>query len=352
MIGGAKIVALGENSHGSAPIYKFKLRLIQYLVREMDFKVFALESPTVEADKINDYVIGGQGATDDVVRNLAYKSWQTEEMIDIIKWIKSYNETASSKVEFRGFDMQNGNLALQFVFDFSLKHDKKLEGEIENVKALYENNKKTEKDWVNLVEHIRIIQEYMSTRTATDYNDLDEAEFSKLNHYIDILSQSISLMHPSESIKSRDELMADNIEWINRNCGDCKIIVSADNDHIRKTNGKTGYFLNQAYGEEYLAFGMTFNKGTYSAYGPEEFYMVHPSYTGTYEYLFSKCKFDDFYFELRKINDIPLLTKSSGFRIIGSRPQETTQFAEMDLKSNFDIMVYFEHSTHTRYIMK
>lgn len=352
MVGKSRIVALGENSHGSAPIYKFKLRVIQYLVKEMGFTVFALESPTVEADKINDYVMGGQGTTNDILRNLAYKSWQTEEMMDIIMWIKSYNETASSKVEFRGFDMQNGILALQAVYDFSLRHDKKLKGEIENVKALYENNKKSDEDWVNLVEHIRLIHEYMSTRSVADYNNLEEAEFSNVNHYIEILAQSISLMNPSERIKNRDQLMADNIEWINQNCGDCKIIISADNDHIRKADGKTGFFLNQTYGEYYLALGMTFNRGTYSAYGPNEFYVVHPSYIGTYEYLFSKCMFDNFYIDLGVINDITLLAKSSGFRVIGSRPQETTQFAEMDLKSNFDIIAYFEFSAHTKYILK
>jgi len=352
MVGDAKMIALGENSHGSAPIYKFKLRLIEYLVKEKGFTVFALESPTVEADKINDYVMGVQGTTDDVLRNLAYKSWQTEEMMDIINWIKSYNETAKRKVEFRGFDMQNGNLALQFVYDFSLKHDEKILEEIENVKALYKNSKKTEKDWLNLSEYMSSITDYINSRKATDYSNIDDIEFSKLSHYSDILSQSISLMNPFENIKSRDEFMADNINWIDQNCGNCKVIISADNDHIRKNDGKTGYFLNQKYGKKFLAIGMTFNRGTYSAYDPKESYIVHPSYVGTFEYLFSKAKFNNYYIDLRTIDDIPLLEGSSGFRVIGSRPQETTQFIEMDLKSNFDIMVYFEFSAHTRYITK
>jgi hypothetical protein len=36
-----------------------------------------------------------------------------------------------------------------------------------------------------------------------------------------------------------------------------------------------------------------------------------------------------------------------GFRSIGSRPQETTQFADIYLQSHFDIIVFTTKSAHT-----
>ena len=126
-----------------------------------------------------------------------------------------------------------------------------------------------------------------------------------------------------------------------------KIIVSADNTHVTKATGKMGSFLKKWYGDKYIAFGFTYNLGTYSAYGPEKIYEVYPSYTGTYEYFFSKSKFKNFYLDLRKLHSIALLENVAGFRSIGSRPQLTTQFSLIDIKKHFDAIVYLEYSNHT-----
>ena len=113
-----------------------------------------------------------------------------------------------------------------------------------------------------------------------------------------------------------------------------------------------GEVLSKWYGEKYVAFGFTYNKGTYWAYGPKPYYQVHPSYVGTYEYFFAKSKYKNFILDLRNINDITLLNQSGGFRSIGSRPQETTQFAQINIKRHFDIIVYLENSLHTSQLKK
>jgi len=266
MIGNARIVALGENSHGSSTIYRFKLRMVKFLVEKKKFSIFALEMPAMEAGRINGYVLKDTGTVDNVLKDLTYPSWQTQEMVDIIQWIRSYNITTDKKVEFKGFDSQNSSRALQ---DRSGKEE------------------------------------------------------------------------------SRDQYMAENIEQLAEDNVGKKMILSADNTHVTKASGKMGDFLSRRYGKSYLAVGFTFNNGSYSAYGPKKYYDVHPSYAGTYEYLFSKSRFKNFLLDLRTINDIPILDRMAGFRSIGSRPQETTQFTEIEIKKNFDLIVYLDNSVHT-----
>ena len=43
MIGDARIVALGEASHGTAEFFQMKHRMLEYLVKKKGFTVFALE---------------------------------------------------------------------------------------------------------------------------------------------------------------------------------------------------------------------------------------------------------------------------------------------------------------------
>jgi erythromycin esterase len=345
IVGSASIVALGENSHGSAPIYKLKLRMIQYLVEKEGFSIFALEAPTVEADQVNEYVLSGRGQLNDVIKKLIYPSWQTQEMAGIIEWMKKYNQSAGKKIEFRGFDMQNGTAALHAMEGFAKVNDATLLADVTELNRLYSDTQSNPEKWKLIAQQADQISLYLESKKYTNVNPRD---FAPIKHYMTIFSQSLSSNNTSAKTKSRDECMAQNIAWLFKNSGEnTKIIVSADNTHITKASGKMGYFLKETFGDQYLTVGFTYNQGTYSAYGPAQFYEVHPSFAGTYEYYFSKAKFKNYFLDIKRINDIGFLNKPAGFRSIGSRPQETSQFTEINLKDHFDVIAYIENSTHT-----
>lgn len=350
IIGNSTIVALGENSHGSSSIYKLKLRMVKYMVESEGFSIFALESPTVEADKINEYVSFGKGTIEEVIKDLVYPSWQTQEMIDIIQWMKSYNQGAKKKIEFRGFDMQNGLSALKAVEGFAKRNDSTLTASLLELDKLYSEPTKDDQKWKLIVQKSDEISLYL---TSKKYSGADLKYFERIKHYMNIFLQSLSPYYKSEKVKTRDEYMAQNINWLVKNSGDgVKMILSADNTHITKASGKMGYFLKDWYGDKYLAFGFTYSKGSYAAYGPEKHYEVHPSFVGTYEYYFSKSKFKNYFLDIKSITNIDILNQPAGFRSIGSRPQETTQFTEINLKNHFDVIAYIENSLHTDNLIK
>src|SRR5262245_17273066 len=55
-----RVVGLGEATHGTREFFQFKHRMVEFLVREMNFNVFAIEANYSGCLKVNDYVTGGK----------------------------------------------------------------------------------------------------------------------------------------------------------------------------------------------------------------------------------------------------------------------------------------------------
>ncbi|HTY89198.1 MAG TPA: hypothetical protein VMB80_17255 [Candidatus Acidoferrum sp.] len=54
VIGPARIVALGEATHGTREFFQLKHRMLEFLVTEMGFNIFAMEATLPESFDIND----------------------------------------------------------------------------------------------------------------------------------------------------------------------------------------------------------------------------------------------------------------------------------------------------------
>ena len=338
-IDNATLVGLGENSHGSASIFKTKLQILKYLITKMNFTVFALEMPVAEANLIDQYIQGKQLSKNQITQNLVYKSWQNKEMLEIIEWLRTYNQTASKKVHFYGFDMQYADKrALDELILYSLQNNKDLYRFLVSFKKDLKKAIKENSNWDLILKKANKINQYLHNSPAL------------MQHYGNLLLQTISSYYKYKGVKSRDWYMSQNLKWlINSLPKDTKIVLSADNTHLTKTGESMGYYLKNTYQNKYLAFGFTYGSGTYSAVQPDGVYKVHASYPGTYEFLFSKCKTPNFYIDIRN-TEIAYLKEKNDFRLIGSRPQEHTQFATHDLKAHFDIIVYLATSKHTEFI--
>ena len=61
MIGDARVVALGEATHGTREFFLMKHRVLEFLVKELDFNLFAIEATWPEANRVNEYVHTGEG---------------------------------------------------------------------------------------------------------------------------------------------------------------------------------------------------------------------------------------------------------------------------------------------------
>ena len=118
MIGDARIVALGEATHGTREFFQLKHRMLEFLATEMGFTIFSIEANMPEAYRINDYVLTGAGDPAELLRGMYFWTWDTEEVLELIRWMRRYNEAGKGKLEFTGFDMQTPTVAMRIVQDF------------------------------------------------------------------------------------------------------------------------------------------------------------------------------------------------------------------------------------------
>ena len=117
LVGDARIVALGENTHGARDFFEMKARILRFLVEEMGFNTFAIEATWPEARRIDHYVRTGEGDPERLLSGLYFWTWNTESVLEMIEWMREHNQ-AGGDVGFHGFDMQYPGMALHNVREY------------------------------------------------------------------------------------------------------------------------------------------------------------------------------------------------------------------------------------------
>ena len=104
----ATLVGLGEASHGTAEIFQMKHRIFKYLAKEHGFKTFFLEGHIGASYRINEYIKGGKGDPTELVKNIGFWTWSTQEVLALVHWMRQYNKglPAEEQLSFIGVDIQ------------------------------------------------------------------------------------------------------------------------------------------------------------------------------------------------------------------------------------------------------
>lgn len=102
-----RVVALGEASHGTSEFFLLKHRLVRYLVEELGFRHFAMETPPRVAEVLDRFIQGGDAAPERVL----YWPWATAEYMRLLEWMREYNAgaPAGERIRFHGIDPQEGD---------------------------------------------------------------------------------------------------------------------------------------------------------------------------------------------------------------------------------------------------
>jgi erythromycin esterase-like protein len=123
MIGDARIVSLGESTHGSKEIFQMKHRLVEFLATEMGFTIFSIEASMPESYRVNEYVLHGRGDPRKLIRGMYFWTWSTNEVLAMVEWMRAFNAAGKGPIHFTGFDMQTPDVAARIVTEFVRKVD-------------------------------------------------------------------------------------------------------------------------------------------------------------------------------------------------------------------------------------
>ena len=261
-----------------------KHRLVQYLVEEMGYRAFVMEINADGALSVNDYILNGQGTIEDALTGLGYNVYQTEEVRDMLQWMKEYNDNADneSKIKFYGMDCRTYYYLLKYIDEYAAAIDKDIKKEIrDNLKEIYsypdgDYNGREYKEICegadNAIDLVKSKAGYCSS------NNLKE-EYDSLLYTLHQLKSSMEYYGVKyakgdgtmKTIETRDRIMAENISYIydyELEKGNDKVIVWAHNLHIGSSQydwDSLGWNLKKVYGEEYYALGFEFLKGKFSS---------------------------------------------------------------------------------------
>jgi erythromycin esterase-like protein len=123
IVGDARIVSLGEATHGTREFFQLKHRMLEFLATQMGFTIFSIEANMPEAYRLNDFVLNGNGDPLKLISGMYFWTWNTQEVLDMVLWMREFNKSGKGRVEFTGFDMQTPNVANEIVRDFVAKAD-------------------------------------------------------------------------------------------------------------------------------------------------------------------------------------------------------------------------------------
>jgi erythromycin esterase len=270
VVGSARIVALGEATHGTREFFQFKHRMLEFLVSQMGFNLFAIEASEPDALAIDDYVLTGKGDPAAILENLGFWTWNTEEVLDMIRWMRAWNEDPAHdrKVRFYGFDMQNPAAARTRLRSWLTANAPGALPLLEKTAPLgIRGPKKLTAD-----ETKDVRAAISGLASSVDEAMPHDSEWQNARHLVDLLQQGLSLMTADDTSSVRDGAMADNIRWIlDHESPRSKMVVWAHNGHVSAEHlpfaagGTMGAHLRKVYGDNLLIIGFVFNRGSFRA---------------------------------------------------------------------------------------
>ncbi|MFH1024781.1 MAG: erythromycin esterase family protein [Planctomycetota bacterium] len=280
-----RIVGLGEETHGTSEFFRFKHRLLEFLVREMGFRVLVMEAGYAACQGVNDYVAGRTDDGAGALAGLGFAGLNTKEIQAMLDWVRAYNAGVGEgrKVEFAGIDIQRNDAGKEKLLAFLRRVAPERVVETE---AFFGVNLE-ELNMAATSPHERKFRDAMEKIAGlkTRYNDLigflesngtrltektSPAEFGRMREYARVIVQYLDAYGRSDGSldAARDRHMADNFRrLVEREPAGTRFVLWAHNGHVSvSAGGALGGRLRQWYGNAYYALGFSFNHGAFQAH--------------------------------------------------------------------------------------
>ncbi|HZZ38307.1 MAG TPA: erythromycin esterase family protein, partial [Acidobacteriaceae bacterium] len=118
-VGDSRIVALGEATFGVREFFEIKHRLLEFLVKEKGFTIFAIDANFLDANKLDNYVRAGEGNPQEMLNGMLWP-WNTQEALDVVEWMREYNSAPGDHptLRFASFGIPPASLVIPRVVEY------------------------------------------------------------------------------------------------------------------------------------------------------------------------------------------------------------------------------------------
>ncbi|RIV35892.1 erythromycin esterase family protein [Micromonospora radicis] len=127
----ARVVMIGEATHGSYDYYRIREQLTRRLIAECGFDFVAVEGDWPDCDRVHRSVVGApDGAAQPQVALERFERWPTwmwanAEVARFCRWLREWNleQAEASRVGFHGLDVYSLWESMQAIFDYLGEED-------------------------------------------------------------------------------------------------------------------------------------------------------------------------------------------------------------------------------------
>ena len=303
LVGDARLVLIGEASHGTHDFYHERAQITERLIKEKGFAAVAVEADWPDAYRVNRFVRGMSGDVYAIealadFRRFPTWMWRNTDVVEFIEWLRAYNDElppTATKSGFYGLDLYSLRASMEAVLSYLEKVDPDTAKQARIRYACFDHfgedtqvygfvtgtglAKSCEEEVISqLVELQRQAMEYAQRDGRLAEDEFFYAEQNaRLVKNAEAYYRSMFLEKVS-SWNLRDRHMAETLDslitHLDRQGGRTKIVVWAHNSHVgdaratemgQRSELNIGQLARERYGRAAVLVGFTTYHGTVTA---------------------------------------------------------------------------------------
>jgi protein-L-isoaspartate(D-aspartate) O-methyltransferase len=376
-IGDARLVLLGEASHGTSEFYRMRARITQELIAEKGFDIVAVEADWPDAARIDHYIRHAKHRPSEWTAFARFPTWmwRNREVRSFVDWLRSHNmhRDEISRAGFYGLDLYSMYNSIRAVLDYLEKVDPetaRIARERYGCLTPWQSDPAVY-GRAALSGHYRTCEGEVArmladwSRKRMEYALRDGEQFLDAVQNARLIANAeryyrIMYYGSRASWNLRDEHMFKTLENLLAYRGKSgKAVIWAHNSHLGDARAtemsargefNLGELCRKHFADAVYSVGFGTDSGTVAAAsdwdGPMEVKDVRPAIEGSYEKLFHQTGHAGFFFDLRSKAARTDLPQTSLERAIGViyRPEteRESHYFEADLARQFDEYIWID----------
>jgi erythromycin esterase-like protein len=392
LIGDARLVLLGEASHGTHEFYRERARITQRLIEEIGFTVVAVEADWPDAYRVNRWVRGtgsdtvAAEALGDFLRFPRWM-WRNRDVLAFVSWLRDFNDALSPgepKVGFYGLDLYSLFSSIEAVIRYLDEVDPEAARHARYRYACFDHFGEDSQAYgyaatvgmspgceKAVVQQLLDLQRRAAELSRRD-GRIPEDEYFYAEQNARLVKNAEEYYRSMfqgrvESWNLRDRHMAETLEALlahfERRGRRTKAVVWEHNSHIgdaratsmgREGEWNVGQLTRERHGADAVLVGFSTYTGTVTAAddwdAPAERKRVRPGLPGSFEALFHSLAVPDLFLPMRGQAEVEVaLDEARLERAIGViyRPEteRLSHYFEARLPDQFDAVLHFDQTT-------